>query len=110
MTDINTTKAANSGDVLEQLKTVPDIRNRAILVVLAIVSIFAPIAFAGAFGFSASVSLVDIWGAMAFLLPLFACLVLIAPVVPTLRSNHRLVDLVNGGAAAFAAFIVAKNM
>ncbi|MEZ0167247.1 hypothetical protein [Microvirga sp. TS319] len=110
MTDSNTTNGANASDILDKFKTVPDVRSRATLVVLAVISIFAPIVSAGAFGISTSLTLVDVWGAMAFLLPACAGLVLIAPIVPALRSNCRLIDLVNGGAAAFAAFIIAKNM
>lgn len=110
MTDMNTSSATNSTDLLEQFKSVPDIRGRVLFAALAIISIFAPIASAGAFGISASVALADIWGAKAFLLPLLAILVLIAPVIPVLKSNMRLIDLVNGGAVAFAAFIIAKDM
>jgi hypothetical protein len=107
---MDNTNAPNNTDIIESLKAVPDIRKRLIFAVLALVSVFAPVITAGGFGLSASVSLAVLFGNLVYLLPILAVLVVVAPIVPVLQANSRIIDLANGAAAAYVVFVVLKTL
>ncbi|WP_046866840.1 hypothetical protein [Microvirga massiliensis] len=107
---MDNTNTPNNADIIESLKAVPDIRKRLIFAVLALVSVFAPIASASAFGFTASVSVAEILGNFAYVLPILGILVVVAPIVPALQANTRIIDMANGAAALFATFMLLNTV
>jgi len=103
------TKITGAADALDVLKSVPDIRSRALLVLLSLTSMVAPVASAGTFGLNGSLSLTDMAGSLTYLVPVAAIAVLAAPVAAFAKPYVRLLDLATGVIAAIVAAILLYN-
>lgn len=80
---------------------IPYLKLRIALAAFSIASVFLPLASVKTFGVSIGISLSDAAGAMAYLIPLFCIVSLVAAYHPPLRQHSQLADKIATGVLAF---------